>query len=128
MEDELEILTEKQKKIYLLRSKGVPLKRIAEEMGITVSAVSRYFHIAIKKLDKYRDYQEQQKKNDIPVEILLTKRELLLIAEGLTLLDVTAKQRMRINTVCEKPFPILYEYRLIHTLIKRIEILLSGKE
>jgi predicted transcriptional regulator len=54
MEDELEILTEKQKKIYLLRSKGVPLKRIAEEMGITVSAVSRYFHIIDKIYGEFR--------------------------------------------------------------------------
>lgn len=125
MDEELAILTERQREIYILRGKGMSFTRIAKEKGISTSAVSKCFQIATKKLEKFRQYQEQQKRNDIPIKITVTRREVLLIAEGLELLDAVSKQRIRGNTVCEERFPTPYENHFIETLIKRIKIILD---
>ena len=87
------ILTEKQKKVCLLRRQGMTYQEIAKELNTGTDAARRCYLKAQRQLREYEAYHDPRFKNDQPVELPLTRGELAMIVEGLKLLELEIVKR-----------------------------------
>lgn len=76
MEQNLSILTEKQKTAYLLRQEGLTYKAVAEKMGISSSAASQHIKTAERRFREYEHLQAREKWKKEEVSIEITRIEL----------------------------------------------------
>ena len=86
MENDLSILTERQREVYLLRQQGMTCKYIGEELHLSVSAVSLHLRNAQRRFRQYQAFQEEKKRDGQTVAFSISRIELALIIEGLVLL------------------------------------------
>lgn len=76
MEENLSILTEKQKTAYLLRQEGMTYKAIAEKMGVTSDTASQHVKTAERRFREYERLQAQERWGKEEVSITITRIEL----------------------------------------------------
>lgn len=93
LEGELSVLTERQRKIYLLRNKGATLSQIADTVGITQEGVRATYNRAKNRVWKYRENLAEGGAGGNSIELTLTRGELDLIIEALLLLEKDLRHR-----------------------------------
>lgn len=127
-EPDLSLLTEKQRAAYSLRMQGLSYKQIAEKLGITASGVTQNIQHAERRLREYERYQRMCRKDQKPVAFPLTRADLLLIENGLGLLEQELRKSTARRADTDWKGRLLYQSQLIEALRKRMRAVLFGLE
>lgn len=128
MVEELSILTEKQKRAYSLRQKGMTYQKIGEAMGISTPAATAHVKGAERRFREYKSYHDEQKSNDRPAPISLTYGELKLVVEGLGLLQKDMLRKVggwNVHSDWKGRLP--YEAQVLSDVYRRAQTALYGK-
>lgn len=128
MEQDLSILTERQKTAFLLRQQGLTYEKIGRQMGISPAAAGRNVKLAERRFREYQRYHDGRLRNTVPVEFPLTRGELRRILEGLEILDADLANKagawnIRVDWMGRLP----YEAQLVGDLMERAQMALYGR-
>lgn len=116
----LQILTEQQREVYLLRQDGMTCKEIAEKINAPASRVTSCLKHAKRKIAEYESYHATGTSNDAPLDFPMTAGELRLVLEGLDLLkrDMESDVHRRLGTDWQGCLP--YSYQIADDLTVRL--------
>lgn len=126
-EKDLSILTERQRTAYLLRLEKKTYTQIAIKMGITTSAVGQLIHHAERRFREYEKYNASLERNNISVDLPLTRGELIFILSGLRLLEAELEKGVAKGLSYDWKGRLPYEHGCVETLSRRIQSTLYGK-
>lgn len=126
MENNLSMLSEKQKEAYLLREQNLSFSKIAEKIGISPSSARGRYHAVLRRIQEYEHYNAVRERNNVPVTFPLTRGELQLIHEGLYLLTRSKPYLVYANVRLDpEEERKSYKRLLIDNMIERAEEVLD---
>lgn len=127
-EEELSILTERQRTVYMLHQRGQTFQQIGDELGITRNAAWEHMRQAQRRIKEYVRYQGQRADDTCPADFPLTRGELKAIISALSLLEIELERndtRLRRREDWRGHIP--YTCRLVSGLYKRAQIACYGR-
>lgn len=128
LDKKLSILTERQREAYLLYQKSKNYSQVGREMGISPSAVQQHVHHAERRFREYESYNAIQLKNNVMVQISLSRGDLKLALEGLELLEREQAKGVYkvVSSDCTEKVP--YKYQRAVDLEKWIRSILYDQQ
>lgn len=127
MEDKIEILTEKQRVAWELRNKGLTFKKIAEEMGVTVSAATEHVHKAERRFREYERYQAAKERNNEVIQIELTRGECKLLIDAISEYERVLMKSKHVANAIDLFGSLPYEAQLLPDLYERLQMIAYGR-
>lgn len=121
MNDNFLFLTDKQRRVYILRNNGVTYKKIAEDMNISYSMARQHYINAERRIREYEKYNVIKERNKKELTLDLTLGELIIIINSLYIFQGKVKINIlhKINRDWIGKLP--YEYYVLENLIKKVE-------
>lgn len=126
-ESYLHYLTERQRAAWLLHEEGLSRKQIAERLGITYNAVVDLLKLSVKHFHEYEAYCAIEKRNLEPVNFPLTRGDVKVIMEALTIyaIQLNEQANSHVNSDTYGKLPITKT--IVADLHQRAQILIQGK-
>lgn len=121
-EEKMSVLTKRQQEAYLLRIEGMTYARIGRELNISTSAATQLIHHAERRFREYDRYIDARERNTVPVDFPITRGELLLVLDGLELLQKEVEKGHYYTTNPDWSTRLPYKYQRIRSLNKRIQL------
>ena len=116
-----EILTEKQKEVYLLRMEGMPFTEISRKLGKSVSAVRENYRGVERRTREYAAYQRAEARNNEVVDFPMTRGELKAVCDGLRKLQEDATRNIRPSSQKDWRDRLPYSALVVKQLLERTE-------
>ena len=95
MEQNLSILTARQRQICELRGQKLTFQKIGAQLGISASSARKTYQLALRRLRQQRAQEVQDALDRQPADFAVTCGELGLICSGLRLLCRDMHRRLR---------------------------------
>ena len=95
MEQNLSILTARQRQICELRGQKLTFQKIGAQLGISASSARKTYQLALRRLRRQRAQEVQDALDRQPADFAVTCGELGLICSGLRLLCRDMHRRLR---------------------------------
>ena len=121
MQENVSILTERQRQAYLLRQQGMTYRKIGEEMGISDGAASRLVRDAQRRLQNHEQFCRWQEKQNQPVDFPLTRGELALLLTGAREMRIDMMRSAMRKKDGDLASRLPDEYPMLEQLILRVE-------
>ncbi len=111
-------LTERQKQVFLLRSSGLSYIKIGQQLGISASAARTHYENGVRRVREKERYNAVQERNNEIADIDITRGELKLILQGLSLLEIKLEGNHRFKD-SDWLGRLPYEHQLVTDLMAK---------
>lgn len=106
MDQNLSILTERQRQVYLLRQQNLTFVQIGARLGTSAASASKAYHTAYRRLRDAAILLGAPPRTDVrPVDFPLTRGELEAIAGALSLLNREMCRKAGLSAAPTDPLP-----------------------
>lgn len=127
MDKDLSILTDNQRKAWLLRTQGMSYKRIADDMGISAYMARMQVQNAQRRFYQYQNFCREKVQNEEIITIELSKGELRVIVDGLRSVQDALVKKAHMNVKTDWRGRLPYQCQIISTALKKTQIAAFGK-
>lgn len=127
MDHNLGILTVKQRTAWVLRESGLPIKKIAEEMGVTTNAVREHLHKAERRFREYDKYLDAKERNNEILHMELTRGEGKLIISSIIEYERILMKGVHVGKTVDEYGNLSYPSTLLPALLKRLQLLVYNE-
>lgn len=121
MEQDLSILTERQKTAWELREQGLTYAAIAKEMGITSSAVRTHIVNAERRFREYEYFNDAKEKNAELLNLDLTRGEVKLLVDALLKFEKELLAEAHLNVKTDWKGRIPYRGQVAVNLLYKLQ-------
>lgn len=120
-ERDLSILTDQQRKAYLLRQEGLTFQKVADAMGLkSLERARQLVNNAERRFREYDAYHAYKARNNEPVDFPLTRGELKIISEALTHMEIREMGKRHASQTSWRDHAA-YEFQILEALRDRLE-------
>lgn len=131
-EYDVTILTEAQRKAFILRKQGKTYSEIAKALTMTIEGARSNYQRAVWAFKHYEREKEQHQIDMLPIEYPITRRQLILIAQALDFMQQQAHFKGYINLQGKKKEyddkEVCELIRLSSKILDETRVKLSDKE
>lgn len=121
MEQDLSILTERQKTAWELRERGMTYAAIAKEMGITSTAVRTHIVNAERRFREYEYFNDAKEKNAELLTLDMTRGEVKLLVDALLNYEKELLAEAHLNVKTDWKGRIPYRGQVAATLLYKLQ-------
>ncbi len=116
--EDLSFLTERQQQVVALRRKGLSYAKIGEQLGFCSNAARTHYANAERRAREYKRYNAIQERNKELADFPITRGELKLILDALSLLEIKLEGGHRfVGSDWKGRLP--YEYDIVKDIQRR---------
>ena len=96
-EYDVTILTESQRKAFILRKQGKTFSEIAKQLMMTIEGARRNYQRSVWAFKHYDREKEQHRIDMLPIDYPITRRQLVLVAQALDYMQQQTHYKGYIN-------------------------------
>lgn len=121
------ILSKRQREVWMLLEQGLNRKEIAQRLGISYSSVGAHILQAERRFLEYERYCAEEKKNFEPVFLPLTRGEVKIILAALDLYERNLESELTYRPKNDWAGRLSYEANVVANLYDKAHTLIYGE-
>ena len=125
-EKKLAIFTPRQREAVLLKDRGLTIKKIAEEMGVSYSAARQLLHSAERRLREYERFQKVEEEDKVISAVPISRGECKVMLDALEALEREYEGNVAHRASSDWIGRLPYESKVVANLYERLQLVVYG--